>query len=655
MAINTLEKFQKFENYLETNFAKSCILESYLSKTPVMYNNYVNSDNQEYYLKTLGNDVEQYVPNYVNLRSYANYMFVTQGDAFIDRIKDRVEAYRMFYQEEEPDIETSKSMWSEYCSSSLSLSKVCASRLLLLTLASYALNKKSFMYYNSFDVKLETIKEVLETDKYNNSFLAFEYSIDASKLNKEIDSLSEYVTITRYSNKDYDDLIELYGEKIIFKFGDFIYINDRNLLILFSSIRLYNGIDTYLANKNIYFGICNILGKSKEIGKWFIRNYYKVFKNLNENSVSTEIVKPFINDIIDSYNNGFDETKDYKLLEDNTELVKLYKEIFEEEELKNNGIQAANELLKYQYCDNSKNVDFVRDRLNSYIRSAENETKKNVANYKRYSEAALALLLDVQEEEDVIHPEVEKMANYIIKQVKLGIIKPVIYYEDLSQDSLIKFNTNPLIMNYIDLNSLRKAYASFGANKEIVESICNNENKYAYVTMPVQINISFTKQGLYHGYNYHQRDDLNMVNYHMNFGSNNKSRNGTCYLGRTGCLGNYVDAFSNSRASGNITKYFATIVQYIKSFDPLDYAGGQTLLNASVINLNTGVIVENLRHRDMQGIKLSELFTSCPDDINEMSFMKNIDSLNRYPTDEQEYFAKYDEDGNLKEEKNNEN
>ena len=57
----------------------------------------------------------------------------------------------------------------------------------------------------------------------------------------------------------------------------------------------------------------------------------------------------------------------------------------------------------------------------------------------------------------------------------------------------------------------------------------------------------------------------------------------------------------------------------------------------------------------MQGIKLSDLFTSCPDDINEMSFMKNIDSLNRYPTDEQEYFAKYDEDGNLKEEENNEN
>ena len=57
----------------------------------------------------------------------------------------------------------------------------------------------------------------------------------------------------------------------------------------------------------------------------------------------------------------------------------------------------------------------------------------------------------------------------------------------------------------------------------------------------------------------------------------------------------------------------------------------------------------------MQGIKLSELFTSCPDDINEMSFMKDIDSLNRYPTDEQEYFAKYDEDGNLKEEENNEN
>lgn len=654
MASNTLEKFQKFENYLETNFAKSCILESYLSKTPVMYNSYVNSDNQEYYLKTLGNDVGQYVPNYVNLKSYANYMFVTQGDAFIDRIKDRVEAYHMFYQEEEPDIETSKSMWSEYYSSSLSLSKVCASRLLLLTLASYALNKKSFMYY-SCDVQLETIKEILETDKYNNSFLAFASSIDASKLNKEIDSLSEYVTITRYSNKDYDDLIELYGEKIIFKFGDFIYINDRNILMLFSSIHLYDGIDSYLNNKNIYLGICNILGKSKEIGKWLIRNYYKVFKNLNENSVSTEIVKPFINDIIDSYNNDFDETKDYKLLIDNSELVKLYKEIFEEEELKNNGIQAANELLKYQYCDNSKNVDFVRDRLNSYIRSAENETKKNVANYKRYSEAALALLLDVQEEEDVIHPEVEKMTNYIIKQVKLGIIKPVIYYEDLSKDSLIKFNTNPLIMNYIDLNSLRKAYASFGANKEIVESICNNENKYAYVTMPVQINISFTKQGLYHGYNYHQRDDLNMVNYHMNFGSNNKSRNGTCYLGRTGCLGNYVDAFSNSRASGNITKYFATIVQYIKSFDPLDYAGGQTLLNASVINLNTGVIVENLRHRDMQGIKLSELFTSRPDDINEMSFMKNIDSLNRYPTDEQEYFAKYDEDGNLKEEKNNEN
>lgn len=654
MAINTLEKLQVFENYLETTFARSCIFDSYLSKTPQMYNNYINSDNQEYYLKTLGNNDAHYVPNYINLRSYANYMFVTQEDAFIDRINNRVRGYYGFYQAAEPDIETSKSMWKDCGTSSLSLSKVCASRLLLLTLASYALNKKSFMYYNC-DVQLETIKEILETDKYNNSFLAFGSSLDASKLNKEVDSLSEYVTITRYSNKDYDDLIELYGEKIIFKFGDFIYINDRNILMLFSSIHLYDGIDTYLNNKNIYLGICNILGKSKEIGKWFIRNYYKVFKNLNENSVSTEIVKPFINDIIDSYNNGFDETKDYKLLEDNTELVKLYKEIFEEEELKNNGIQAANELLKYQYCDNSEKVDFVRDRLNSYIKAAEDETKNNLANYKRYSEAALALLLDVHEEEDVIHPEVEKMANYIIKQVKLGIIKPVIYYEDLSQDSLIKFNTNPLIMNYIDLNSLRKAYASFGASKEIVESICNNENKYAYVTMPVQINISFTKQGLYHGYHYHQRDDLNMVNYHMNFGSNNKSRNGTCYLGRTGCLGNYVDAFSNSRASGNITKYFATIVQYIKSFDPLDYAGGQTLYNASVINLNTGVIVENLRHRDMQGIKLSELFTSCPDDINEMSFMKDIDSLNRYPTDEQEYFAKYDEDGNLKEEENNEN
>lgn len=654
MAINTLEKLQVFENYLETTFARSCIFDSYLSKTPQMYNNYVNSDNQEYYLKTLGNNDAHYVPNYINLRSYANYMFVTQEDAFIDRINNRVRGYYGFYQAAEPDIETSKSMWRDCDTSSLSLSKVCASRLLLLTLASYALNKKSFMYYNC-DVQLETIKEILETDKYNNSFLAFGSSLDASKLNKEVDSLSEYVTITRYSNKDYDDLIELYGEKIIFKFGDFIYINDRNILMLFSSIHLYDGIDTYLNNKNIYLGICNILGKSKEIGKWFIRNYYKVFKNLNENSVSTEIVKPFINDIIDSYNNGFDETKDYKLLEDNTELAKLYREIFDEEELKNNGIQAANELLIYQYCDNSEKVDYVRDRLNSYIKEAEDETKNNLAKYKRYSEAALALLLDVQEEEDVIHPEVEKMANYIIKQVKLGIIKPVIYYEDLSQDSLIKFNTNPLIMNYIDLNSLRKAYASFGASKEIVESICNNENKYAYVTMPVQINISFTKQGLYHGYHYHQRDDLNMVNYHMNFGSNNKSRNGTCYLGRTGCLGNYVDAFSNSRASGNITKYFATIVQYIKSFDPLDYAGGQTLYNASVINLNTGVIVENLRHRDMQGIKLSELFTSCPDDINEMSFMKDIDSLNRYPTDEQEYFAKYDEDGNLKEEENNEN
>lgn len=654
MAINTLEKLQVFENYLETTFARSCIFDSYLSKTPQMYNNYVNSDNQEYYLKTLGNNGAKYVPNYINLRSYANYMFVTQEDAFIDRINNRVRGYYGFYQAAEPDIETSKSMWRDCGTSSLSLSKVCASRLLLLTLASYALNKKSFMYY-SCDVQLETIKEILETDKYNNSFLAFTSSIDASKLNKEIDSLSEYVTITRYSNKDYDDLIELYGEKIIFKFGDFIYINDRNILMLFSSIHLYDGIDSYLNNKNIYLGICNILGKSKEIGKWFIRNYYKVFKNLNEISGATEIVKPFINDIIDSYNNGFDETKDYKLLEDNTELAKLYREIFDEEELKNNGIQAANELLIYQYCDNSEKVDFVRDRLNSYIKVAEDETKNNLANYKRYSEAALALLLDVHEEEDVIHPEVEKMANYIIKQVKLGIIKPVIYYEDLSQDSLIKFNTNPLIMNYIDLNSLRKAYASFGASKEIVTSICNNENKYAYVTMPVQINISFTKQGLYHGYHYHQRDDLNMVNYHMNFGSNNKSRNGTCYLGRTGCLGNYVDAFSNSRASGNITKYFATIVQYIKSFDPLDYAGGQTLYNASVINLNTGVIVENLRHRDMQGIRLSELFTSCPDYINEMSFMKDIDSLNRYPTDEQEYFAKYDEDGNLKEEENNEN
>lgn len=654
MAINTLEKLQVFENYLETTFARSCIFDSYLSKTPQMYNNYVNSDNQEYYLKTLVNNNAKYVPNYINLRSYANYMFVTQEDAFIDRINNRVRTYYVFYQETETDIETSKSMWKDCGTSSLSLSKVCASRLLLLTLASYALNKKSFMYYNC-DVQLETIKEILETDKYNNSFLAFGSSLDASKLNKEVDSLSEYVTITRYSNKDYDDLIELYGEKIIFKFGDFIYINDRNILMLFSSIHLYDGIDTYLNNKNIYLGICNILGKSKEIGKWFIRNYYKVFKNLNENSVSTEILKPFINDIIDSYNNGFDETKDYKLLEDNTELAKLYREIFDEEELKNNGIQAANALLMYQYCDNSEKVDFVRDRLNSYIKAAEDETKNNLANYKRYSEAALTLLLDVQEEEDVIHPEVEKMANYIIKQVKLGIIKPVIYYEDLSQDSLIKFNTNPLIMNYIDLNSLKKAYASFGANKEIVESICNNENKYAYVTMPVQINISFTKQGLYHGYHYHQRDDLNMVNYHMYFGSNNKSRNGTCYLGRTGCLGNYVDAFSNSRASGNITKYFATIVQYIKSFDPLDYAGGQTLYNASVINLNTGVIVENLRHRDMQGIKLSELFTSCPDDINEMSFMKDIDSLNRYPVNEQEYFAKYDEDGNLKEEENNEN
>lgn len=653
MAINTLEKLQVFENYLETTFARSCIFDSYLSKTPQMYNNYINSDNQEYYLKTLGNNGAKYVPNYINLRSYANYMFVTQEDAFIDRINNRVRGYYGFYQAAEPDIETSKSMWKDCCTSSLSLSKVCASRLLLLTLASYALNKKSFMYY-SCDVQLETIKEILETDKYNNSFLAFGSSLDASKLNKEVDSLSEYVTITRYSNKDYDDLIELYGEKIIFKFGDFIYINDRNILMLFSSIHLYDGIDSYLNNKNIYLGICNILGKSKEIGKWFIRNYYKVFKNLNENSVSTEIVKPFINDIIDSYNNGFDETKDYKLLEDNTELAKLYREIFDEEELKNNGIQAANELLIYQYCDNSEKVDYVRDRLNSYIRSAENETKKNVANYKRYSEAALTLLLNTQEEE-VIHPEVEKMANYIIKQVKLGIIRPVIYYEDFSQDSLIKFNTNPLIMNYIDLNSLRKAYASFGANKEIVESICNNENKYAYVTSPVQINISFTKRGLCHGYYYQQRDDRNMINYHMNFGSNDRSRNGTYYLGRTGCLGNYVDAFSSSRASGNITKYFATIIQYIKSFDPLDYAGGETLLNGSVVNLNTGVIVENLKHRNMQGIKLSELFTSCYDDPNELAYMKDISSLNKYPTDEQEYFAKYDEDGNLKEEKNNEN
>lgn len=654
MAVNTLEKFQAFENYLETTFARSCILDSYLSKTPQMYNNYVNSDNQEYYLKTLGNNDAQYVPNYVNLKSYANYMFGTQGDVFIDRINNIVRNYHNFYQETEPDIETSKSMWSDYCTSSLSLSKVCASRLLLLTLASYALNKKSFMYY-SCDAQLETIKEILETDKYNNSFLAFWSSLDASKLNKEIDSLSEYVTITRYSNKDYDDLVELYGEKIIFKFGDFVYINDRNILMLFSSIALYNGIDTYLNNKNIYLGICNILGKSKEIGKWFIRNYYKIFKNLNENSVSTEIVKPFINDIIDSYNNGFDTTKDYNLLEDNSELAKLYREIFDEEELKNNGIQAANELLRYQYCENSEKVNIVRDRLNSYIRSAENETKQNIANYKRYSEAALTILLNTQEEKDVIHPEVEKMANYIIKQVKLGIIRPVIYYEDFARDSLIKFVTNPLIMNYIDLNSLRKAYAGFGASKEIIESICNNENKYAYVTMPVQINISFTKRGLSHGYCYHQRDDRNMVNYHMNFGSNDKSRNGTYYLGRTGCLGNYVDAFSNSRASGNITKYFATIIQYIKSFDPLDYAGGETLLNGSVVNLNTGVIVENLKHREMQGIKLSELFTSYDADPSDMLYMKDTSSLNRYPVNEQEYFAKYDENGNLKEGENNEN
>lgn len=653
MAVNTLEKFQAFENYLETTFARSCILDSYLSKTPQMYNIYVNSDNQEYYLKTLGNNDAQYVPNYVNLRSYANYMFGTQGDVFIDRINNVVRNYHNFYQETEPDIEASKSMWGDY-GTSLSLSKVCASRLLLLTLASYALNKKSFMYY-SCDAQLETIKEILETDKYNNSFLAFWSSLDASKLNKEIDSLSEYVTITRYSNKDYDDLVELYGEKIIFKFGDFVYINDRNILMLFSSIALYNGIDTYLNNKNIYFGICNILGKSKEIGKWFIRNYYKIFKNLNENSVSTEIVKPFINDIIDSYNNDFDTTKDYKLLEDNSELAKLYREIFDEEELKNNGIQAANELLKYQYCENSEKVNIVRDRLNSYIRSAENETKQNIANYKRYSEAALTILLNTQEEKDVIHPEVEKMANYIIKQVKLGIIRPVIYYEDFARDSLIKFVTNPLIMNYIDLNSLRKAYAGFGASKEIIESICNNENKYAYVTMPVQINISFTKRGLSHGYCYHQRDDRNMVNYHMNFGSNDKSRNGTYYLGRTGCLGNYVDAFSNSRASGNITKYFATIIQYIKSFDPLDYAGGETLLNGSVINLNTGVIVENLKHREMEGIKLSELFTSYDADPSDMLYMKDTSSLNRYPVNEQEYFAKYDENGNLKEGKNNEN
>lgn len=655
MTNNAIEKFQKIENYLESKFVRASILSSYLSFAPSMLNNCVNSDNQEYYLKTLANNEVQYVPNYKNLKSYANYIFAEEGDAFINTINSKVKNYYEYYQYEEPDIETSKSMWSDCNTSTLSLSKVCASRLMILMLVSYALNKKSFVYNNSEDVTLPTIEEILKTDKYNNSFIAFQSSLNGSKLNKEIDILSEYTTITRYSNKDYDDLIELYGEKIIFKFGDFIYINDRNILILLSSCYLYNGIDSYLVNNNIYRGICNILGRSKEIGKWFIRNYYKVFKNLNENSVAIEIVKPFINDIIDSYNNDFDQLKGYELLENNFELVKLYKEIFDEEELKNNGIQAANELSNYQYCENNNKIDIVRNRLDYYIKEAENETKENVAEYKRYSEAALTILLNTKTKKDAIDPEVEKMSNYIIKQVKLGIIRPIIYYEDFAKDSLIQFNTNPLIMNYIDINSLKKTYVRYGANEEIAKSICNNENKYAYVTSPVQINISFTKQGLCHGYFYQQRDDKNMINYHMNFGNNYKSRNNTYYLGRTGCLGNYVDAFSTSRASDNITKYFATIIQYIKSFDPLDYAGGETLLNSSVVNLNTGVIVENLKHRYMQGIKLSELFYLRSEDPNGILCMKDLDSLDRYPIDEKEYFAKYDENGNLKEEENNEN
>lgn len=426
----------------------------------------------------------------------------------------------------------------------------------------------------------------------------------------------DYHAICRYGKFSFNDIKEKYGDQLILRLSKYCFFNTKldtiSLFELSRNVESGWSGDRYLRNTDFMDKL--ILTKQSE--QWFSKFYQELFP-----SIFCEDTKyPEIRDMV-----NFMSTLTYEDYDKESCLVGDKLSLFTE--LNNNLVDfICNRMLD---AIQDIKVKFLKDQsfsksefqvianiLKTKVKKEiENQTNKYNKEYLEYLNSCERLLA-MNKEENIIHTEVQKAYKFLERSINQGII-----HDFYIKGNVLVIQTNALVMDYVDKNDIRKAYKSrnwtnysFDGREKRIDLISKSftDDNLVYVTSPIKINMIFTESSILVGF---ENNDCSLElcrNRHLYYGAN-VMYNGTFY-GTQGCRGSFSSTISEAANTFQLTRLIALIIQYVKTFVPLDIAGATTLENCLIANYETGEILSSW-NASYEGYNFREVF-----DLNRSDF-----------------------------------
>lgn len=416
-----------------------------------------------------------------------------------------------------------------------------------------------------------------------------------------------------------DSYVEMCKEKqisAITRFGKYN-LNElksyyNNIILRFSKTLCYNAVTKkWIIFIPLYLGyadcvdICRGYDSytkgvfTKSSSKWFINNFKLLFENLfkNDDELSDidRHIKTIATYILNNYENensfNIDNESMQNIIEEMNSIIRYYNTYIpvvlkEKSVLLIDNYNPSFETL----MDNAETMKKVALELRT---SSEDEYRSSYTEYLKECEKIHILS---NSKKEAIHPEVEKAIKLLNKFKALNVIKS--YDIDLGHNVLV-IDTNPLTMDYTLRDDVAKAYMGLNydnfslpedieRHKKYIEESLKDQN-IVYVIGPMRINIIFRDSDI--SVAFMNTSSISCHNYHAEYGGS------VTYSGRTygynGCRGSFASSFSAATNNRQLTRIISLAIQYVKTFVPLDYAGGKTLARCMIADYRTGEILSS--------------------------------------------------------------
>jgi len=438
---------------------------------------------------------------------------------------------------------------------------------------------------------------------------------DFDKILTEYANKNDYHLITRY-RLSYDELVEKYGEKLIFK------ISKRAYYITGRGIWLSPYLSTSRYNEQLpsigYFNLATF-DKSLISSEFieFAKANMKIFSKWSVESMSSNEIKNRFNSVIEKI-----------LLSDPAESVKQKMDYL------------CKELLEFIDSNNSQLSELKSNILNNII------TKKTVNDFK-LPNSNMKLVIDG--DATLVARSLEEKRN---EQFNL---QTQITFSSSSQDNNIgqkaiqfikaQYNANKafidkVVLSGYDNSQMIQIYNKFipaiytehqslenilkRASDEVINATKNSkyynerynalmgvvQDKNEIYIIPNVITILFQnklchyiKQDVSHARRYFDKNVADLLrseglfdwdhigycrNYHGNYGNSSD-------YGNVGCTGSFSTAFADAETSYNLNKEIALCLQYVRTLVPFDYAGNNSIMHCFICDKETKEIISASR------------------------------------------------------------